>query len=648
MRKPVFLLGLILITALLWPTRANTEELKKYIPLQDTNGSVLALADENGNLIERVSYTPYGKPTFIYDHVPPNIDQVRIVGDALRIRFSEPVDQTKALEAITLTQGTTALTGNASFSEDDRLLSIKSSNGFPQQALTLEIATTLEDKYENHLVNSFTQDFTPTGVDQLIYDCCPPNIKSVLLVDGAIRVEFDEEIDPASIANSLELTDRDLHTPVAGVISLYDEKTATLTPSSPLTLFDSNSQTPTSYVLRIKTTFTDLSNKPLDGEMLQYFAYHGNNRIIYKAPAEDEHTRSSVGNTITFQGHEYDPDTGLIHFRNRDYSPELGRFLQPDPMGYADSSNLYQAFGNNPVNMTDPMGMALASGQNVEHVLKAYKELRAAGNSHAVSYKKLVQWGCIVDSGRGLKTDRDYEFGLQSAWNLSPFDVTPKQFGKDVAGGTANAMTGAAFLGVQTLPGVAGNPFVSPYLNRAYQSISNSINRTIGAQSGSLGYTMGQVYAPVVAGGFAAGALGETSSVVEDYLGNVRSSVPGMGLWGEKPTTRGVLIENQLAKTEYKDWFHVGAEDNGYFPLVDFQQDNNLVSLKTVDTAGNGWMRDMELHIQDLSTRSATVNGQRANMILDLRVPPGGRAAAEPLIQYGEKWHVTVRIGEIR
>ena len=39
------------------------------------------------------------------------------------------------------------------------------------------------------------------------------------------------------------------------------------------------------------------------------------------------------------------------------YSSKLGRFLQPDPIGYYDSANLYQYVGNNPVNYRDPMGL---------------------------------------------------------------------------------------------------------------------------------------------------------------------------------------------------------------------------------------------------------------------------------------------------
>ena len=48
-----------------------------------------------------------------------------------------------------------------------------------------------------------------------------------------------------------------------------------------------------------------------------------------------------------------------IEFRDhtRYYDPELGRFTQPDPMGYADSMNLYQAFNQSPQNFGDPMGL---------------------------------------------------------------------------------------------------------------------------------------------------------------------------------------------------------------------------------------------------------------------------------------------------
>jgi hypothetical protein len=42
----------------------------------------------------------------------------------------------------------------------------------------------------------------------------------------------------------------------------------------------------------------------------------------------------------------------------RYYDPELCRFISPDPEGYKDSLNLYQAFKLNPINFVDPIGLA--------------------------------------------------------------------------------------------------------------------------------------------------------------------------------------------------------------------------------------------------------------------------------------------------
>jgi uncharacterized protein RhaS with RHS repeats len=51
------------------------------------------------------------------------------------------------------------------------------------------------------------------------------------------------------------------------------------------------------------------------------------------------------------------PELGLYDNRNRFMSPDLGRFLQPDPIGFkGDASNLYRYCGNDWANRTDPMG----------------------------------------------------------------------------------------------------------------------------------------------------------------------------------------------------------------------------------------------------------------------------------------------------
>lgn len=59
------------------------------------------------------------------------------------------------------------------------------------------------------------------------------------------------------------------------------------------------------------------------------------------------------------QGGRFDATTGLYHFRQRDYSPTLGRWTSLDPIRYdAGDVNLYRAIGNGLPNRLDPLGLA--------------------------------------------------------------------------------------------------------------------------------------------------------------------------------------------------------------------------------------------------------------------------------------------------
>ena len=69
----------------------------------------------------------------------------------------------------------------------------------------------------------------------------------------------------------------------------------------------------------------------------------------------------SIGGPARFRytGQQYFADLGLYYYKARFYSPTLGKFMQTDPIGYADDLNLYAYVGGNPVNFTDPMGKEL-------------------------------------------------------------------------------------------------------------------------------------------------------------------------------------------------------------------------------------------------------------------------------------------------
>jgi RHS repeat-associated protein len=66
---------------------------------------------------------------------------------------------------------------------------------------------------------------------------------------------------------------------------------------------------------------------------------------------------SAYANEILYCGYRRDPETGLYHVRHRAYHPTLGRWLQRDPIRYADDMSLYGYVRSAPVGLHDPLGL---------------------------------------------------------------------------------------------------------------------------------------------------------------------------------------------------------------------------------------------------------------------------------------------------
>ena len=74
----------------------------------------------------------------------------------------------------------------------------------------------------------------------------------------------------------------------------------------------------------------------------------------------DEYGIPAATNLGRFQytGQAWLPELGLYYYKARMYSPTLGRFMQTDPIGYGGGINWYNYVGSDPVNATDPSGLA--------------------------------------------------------------------------------------------------------------------------------------------------------------------------------------------------------------------------------------------------------------------------------------------------
>ncbi|MGC2473182.1 MAG: RHS repeat-associated core domain-containing protein [Candidatus Sulfotelmatobacter sp.] len=71
-------------------------------------------------------------------------------------------------------------------------------------------------------------------------------------------------------------------------------------------------------------------------------------------------TPSGAASTNSFQytGREADSGTGLYYYRARYYSPQLGRFISEDPIGFfGGSGNIYSYVQNNPISYIDGLGL---------------------------------------------------------------------------------------------------------------------------------------------------------------------------------------------------------------------------------------------------------------------------------------------------
>ena len=88
-----------------------------------------------------------------------------------------------------------------------------------------------------------------------------------------------------------------------------------------------------------------------NGRLVQYLQYNSFGNVLERSGLD---LRLPLG----FAGGVVDRDTGLVRFGYRDYDPDVGRFIAPDPLGDTGGDHYpWEYCVDDPVNMVDPLGL---------------------------------------------------------------------------------------------------------------------------------------------------------------------------------------------------------------------------------------------------------------------------------------------------
>jgi len=347
------------------------------IPIYDDSGNLAVLTGENGNIVGRYRYSPFGEAVhWTSDSTPPTVTQVLIdwASQEIQIEFNDEIDSESLEQGVS--GGTITVTGSVispnSRSSDGKALVQKTAQAFAvsqpvqtgreaRRRVVVAITDTVETGTEIELVMqpqavrdlalnqvtapvsvTFTWDDSQTVT--VLTDQAAPTVEKVLVKDGHLEINFSERVDPSMAGSAIQVNgasqswsvQQDTYTLQSDAVLPMGTNTVSIQAGAALDLFGNG-------LAEAFAADFDISSAV--------------NQEVYSAPDPEVAPWQANVNRFLFQGRPMDSETGLVYFRNRYYDPELGRFIQPDPLGYVDGPSMYQFAGYSLLNFGDPLGL---------------------------------------------------------------------------------------------------------------------------------------------------------------------------------------------------------------------------------------------------------------------------------------------------
>jgi RHS repeat-associated protein len=193
-------------------------------------------------------------------------------------------------------------------------------------------------------------------------------------------------------------------------------------------------------------------------------------------------------------GQYFDGETELHYNYHRYYDPKTGRYLTPDPIGLEGGINLYAYVQNNPMNLTDPLGLFFGFNAGESY-----------GESAAMYYANITTDPC---ASRFEKAGAWVGGVLATLWTPEMSNLTGVFLGgpllvQNVAAGGIMATAGelaftGAYVAFWTVGPIATNLAyrLAPYQEAIFDFISSAIPSTAPAPSliGLGGQITGEAY----------------------------------------------------------------------------------------------------------------------------------------------------------